>query len=276
MWSAPMLGMLFYKVLPFRSTVARTTIAMAFPEMSTECKEHLLSEAYQHASKVLLLMLRIPSMVGNRSGRGAAISIASHVDYTFTSAYLEDVQRGHGVILVSAHIGFWELCSFVHRLVPAAGYYEVYRELHNPLLNSMVKEYRALAGVSLIKDKHCIQQCIRVLQQGALLGLVADQNAGDRGIEVSFLQRPSSFYPGMAVLHQRTGAPIWFTVVLPNRDKGTKHPFSLFMAPVAAFREELSVSQILQRYADVSSAFILSAPEDYLWFHRRWKVPVSL
>ena len=86
-----------------------------------------------------------------------------------------------------------------------------------------------------------------------------------KGKKVNFFDIPSSTPSGAAILHKRMGSPIvFFTITKINNEYFVE--FKKINASNA-----LSVDQIVQEYTSALEAAIRQRPEQYFWFHKRWK-----
>ena len=119
-------------------------------------------------------------------------------------------RQGGGAILVSGHIGNWEM-------LPAAAarcgimFSALYRASANPLVNDQVIRLRQQALGATVpmfpKGSHGARLALAHLRCGGSLGLLIDQKMND-GIETQFFGRPVMTAPAAAALALRTGCPV--------------------------------------------------------------------
>jgi KDO2-lipid IV(A) lauroyltransferase len=107
---------------------------------------------------------------------------------------------------------------------------------------------------------------MKVVSEGGILGLAADQDARKSGVFVNFLGRPASAFRGPAVFHLKTGAPL--ILALCRMDKQSRYHISFERLQVT---QEDSVETITQKIASKLEEAVFENPEQYFWFHRRWK-----
>lgn len=117
------------------------------------------------------------------------------------------LNKGKGAILVSLHIGNWDLgVRFISRL----GYpvNAVIDTLKIGQLDRFVRKYRANLGVRLIATREGVSKMVEVLRKNELLALLIDSPKYEKGIEVKFGDKLATLPAGAATLALRTGAKI--------------------------------------------------------------------
>jgi KDO2-lipid IV(A) lauroyltransferase len=179
--------------------------------------------------------------------------------------------KGKGVVLVSAHLGNWEV---VARIARRHGwpFTTVYRPLDNPLLDRWIHRYRSAHGQAMVPKWGAIRPFLKSLRAGEMAVILIDQDARRRGIMVPFMDVPASTIPTPVELALRTGAEI-VTAFSWRTGPGFRH--------VARFDPPLEITRTGDRDADVHritaeinrrlEAAIENAPDQWLWGHRRWK-----
>ena len=112
---------------------------------------------------------------------------------------------------------------------------------------------------------------IRHLQKNQSLGIVPDQDVRRiGGIFVDFFGQPAYTPVGPALLALASGAPI---LMVRDIRKGQHHLLTFdppFYADRRAPREE-EVRRLVTRYTKRLEEFIREHPDQWVWFHRRWR-----
>ena len=117
---------------------------------------------------------------------------------------------------------------------------------------------------------------VSVLQELILnnknVGFIADQNAGDRGMFVPFFGRLASTYKSIGLLAMRYKIPI---AAVHAKRVGGQFQYEVnvtdFIEPSDWAGQDDPLYYITARYNRAIEQMIRSAPEQYLWLHRRWK-----
>jgi KDO2-lipid IV(A) lauroyltransferase len=189
-----------------------------------------------------------------------------------TWALLE--KPGQPVILASAHLGNWELSghliSFTKPLVAVA------RNLDNPYVQRFLVRRNPRRRIEIVakhsKDRLAL---LRPLRAGKLLGLICDQHAASNGVEVPFFGHAASTVVSPARMHLATGAPIVFGVCFRTG------PMKFLMAASEPIRvaptgdRDADIRAITLAINEATERFVRRFPEQYLWAHRRWRVPAK-
>lgn len=187
--------------------------------------------------------------------------------------FLNFSKSGDPYIAVTGHIGNWELMGAYFascRDVPVA---VVAKPLHNPYVEEMVNNVRTKNGMEVISTREdAAKDILKALRKGKNVVFLADQDARRSGIFVDFFGKKASTFPGPALFAIRSGCPI--LPVFDIRMKNYRHKI-IFYPPiyptgVSKNREE-AVEEITRRHVGVLEDVIRRYPEQYFWFHKRWK-----
>jgi KDO2-lipid IV(A) lauroyltransferase len=186
--------------------------------------------------------------------------------------YLAAQARGKGVLVVTGHLGAWELSSFYHSLM---GYPMgmVIRRLDNRRLDDFVNGIRCLHGNQVLHKDDFGRGLLLAMRAGETVGILMDTNmTPPQGAFVKFFGRDACTATGLAHVARKTGA-----AVLPG--------FMVWEAAerkyVLHFGPEIAIPHTDDAQADILAgtqmctaaieAWIRRYPDQWLWIHRRWK-----
>lgn len=186
---------------------------------------------------------------------------------------LEAARAGkHGVILVTAHLGAWELAAFT---LSAFGYPFSFlvRRMDNPKVERLIDKARTRFGNYTIDKTSAAQRMLKILRTGETLGLLVDINVPrSSGIFVKFFNRPASTTFIVAKLALRTGAVV-LPVLMPWEPR--RQRFVMYLgAPLNIERtgdEEEDVRRLTYLYTQTIETFVRRYPDQWLWIHKRWR-----
>ncbi|MBN1343728.1 MAG: lysophospholipid acyltransferase family protein [Phycisphaerae bacterium] len=184
---------------------------------------------------------------------------------------LRALLRYRGCIMLTGHYGNWELVGFT---LAALGFdmVAVMRPLDNPYLNDWLVKIRENRGLRLLYKKGVARSADEVLESGAALCFIADQNAGRKGLFVDFFGRPASTYKSIGLLAMRHRVPI---VIGCARRLSDRFQYEIdvnrVIYPEEWAQHDDELRWITQEYTRAIEEFIRVDPGQYLWVHRRWK-----
>lgn len=182
----------------------------------------------------------------------------------------ERLARGKGLIVVTGHLGNWELggAYIAARGVPIDA---VARHMANPLFDRYLTATRQRIGMSIIHDEEAVKRVPRSLRSGRAVAFLVDQGAiGLASTWVPFFGRLAKTPRGPAVFALRLGAPMVFGVAIRRPSRKYVLTFEA-IDPVETGDRETDVDRIVADYTLALERQVRGAPEQYFWHHRRWK-----
>ena len=199
-------------------------------------------------------------------------STRSLVRYAGLEHYLAARERGQGVLVITGHLGLWELSSFYHSLM---GYpmSMVIRRLDNPLVDRLVNGIRCLHGNTVLHKDDFARGLLGAMRRGETVGILMDTNmTPPQGVFVDFFGVPACTASGLARVAMRTEA-----AVLPGfltwREEEKKYvlEFGECLELVRTGNDEQDIVSNTQICTAAIENWVRRFPEQWLWVHRRWK-----
>jgi Kdo2-lipid IVA lauroyltransferase/acyltransferase len=257
-------GRLVHSPLGIRRSVVVANLRRAFPDASDEWLSRTARETYRHLGRETAAVMRL--------SRLSAAAVIDRTEVVGWDEFRAAVGMGRGLVLMTGHFGNWEMgaAAIAARGVPFSA---VVQRQSNLLVDARIEGNRHRLGVATIERGDASRQVPRALREGRVVGLVSDQDAGGSGIWVPFFGVPSSTARGPALFALRHGAPV-FTIAAFRLAGAPRYRVVLEGVPVR--RTGSLADDILQLTADLNArleAVIREAPEQYFWFHKRWKTP---
>jgi KDO2-lipid IV(A) lauroyltransferase len=245
--------------------VGLENLRLAFGE---SCPQHhrevIIAQVYDHFCMMVMELLQLPRKFRLTTWRNY-VRLAGH------EPVLDLLISGGPVILLTGHYGNWELAGYLFGLFGFPTY-SVARNLDNPYLDRYLRAFRERTGQRLIPKSGGYDQILEVMRAGKPLSMLADQDAGARGLFVEFFGRPASTHKAIALLAIEHSAPI---VVGVARRVGPGFFYEIRCSEIIHPREFESdpdaVRSLTQRYTRALEELIREDPTQYLWLHRRWK-----
>lgn len=174
-------------------------------------------------------------------------------------------------IVAIGHFGNFELYARVAERGSGYRSATTYRGLPQPALNAMLQKVRGQSGC-LFFERRQEGQALREAMggQGLLLGLLADQHAGDHGLRLPFLGRECSTSAAPAVFARRYRCPLHVAICFRVRPGGWRIEISEAL-PLWDGGRPLGVEEIMREVNRRFETAIRRDPANWFWVHRRWK-----
>jgi KDO2-lipid IV(A) lauroyltransferase len=258
------IGALAFSVLGRLRRVGVRNLELAFPEMNSLDREATLRSEYRNLGFLLAEFCKMPDYTAEEASR--------FIRYEGLENFLAARERGKGVLVLTGHLGAWELSSFYHSLMgmPMG---MVIRRLDNPLVDAFVNRIRCLHGNRVIHKDDFARGLIASMRAGETVGILMDTNmTPPQGVFVPFFGVLACTASGMARIAAKTGAAVvpGFLLWEQNEQKYVLH----FGEELPVVRTGDAEQDALANTASFTSAiegYIRRYPEQWLWLHRRWK-----
>ena len=244
--------------------VGLRNLEIAYPEMAAAERRKIVRGVFVSLGRQLAEFCRFP-----RYTRDNVAQVAVYEGFeNFDAAQ----RRGKGVLFLTAHLGGWEVGSFVHS-IHGHRLRIVVRALDNPYIDRLVERYRTLHGNSTFEKQDFARGLISAMRAGETVGLLMDQNmTPPAGVFVDFFGVPACTASGIARVALRTDASVVpaFTIWDDVRRK-----YRITFAPRLALPktgdDERDVVNATQLFTSVIEEYVRKNPDQWLWVHRRWK-----
>ena len=257
------IGWLASVFVPRLKRTAEINLRMAMPELSASERKEIIAGSFRSLGRLLGEVSHFPEL--NRS------NIESLVRYVGLEHYIEAHNRGRGVIILTGHIGAWELSVFSHAIYGYPGSF-LARRIDNPLVEKLAESYRARVGNRSIDKRGSLREVIRTLKAGGSVGILADLNTTrEEGVFVDFFAIPAATTAGVAALAQRTGCSIVFGYIHWDDTEGIHY---LHFEPVETIDTGNPKADLITNTANYTKAIeaaIRQKPDQWMWIHKRWR-----
>jgi KDO2-lipid IV(A) lauroyltransferase len=256
------LGTLAGKLLRGRNRLALRNLRATFPGRIDKELQMILKECWRHFGRQSLLYVRMQSMTTEE--------VMASCDVVNREIFDDALALGRGLILISAHLGSWEVGGMVV-LSLSDDVRTVTRRLDNEYLEREATRLRASTGARIIDRRNAARPLLKALSEKAAVVILPDQAVLPReGVRVPFLGRPAWTTPAPAKLAVRHDSPIVFVFCIPQK---TRHRLE-FLEPIRV--DQLTEAErdpvaLTTRINDIISRRITAQPELWLWMHDRWK-----
>jgi KDO2-lipid IV(A) lauroyltransferase len=263
--TARLLGTLWWHLMPRHRERAREHLRLAYGNNLTPAQvDDLALRSLQQQVMWVMEFVFVPRLINEWTWR-------RYIRLVNMQEALTALLENRGALLLTGHYGNWELAGF---LLAVLGFdiVAIMRPLDNAYLNRHLVQTRRRSGLKLLYKKGAVAQAESLVRENAVLGFIADQNAGRKGLFVDFFGRPASTYKSIGLLAMAADAPI-----IIGYARRTDDTFRYEVGAQRVIRPEEwhdredPLRWITQEYTAAIEAAIRVEPSQYLWIHRRWK-----
>jgi len=261
---AGILGWTAFHAMGRLRRVGERNLSLALPELADRQRRDILRGVYRSLGRQLVEFCKMPGYTrANTAGRIRTEGLEH---------YLAAEALGHGVLVLTGHLGAWELSSFYHSLTghPMG---MVIRRLDNRRLDEFVNAIRCMHGNRVLHKDDFARGLLHIMREGGTVGILMDTNmTPPQGEFVRFFGIAACTASGLARVALKTGA-----AVLPGFMvwESTEKKYVLHFGPQLHFHQsidnEADVLAATQQCNDVLESWIRRYPDQWLWIHRRWK-----
>ncbi len=253
------LGALAWHCIVIRKKTAMANLQYAFPDWTAHQVRITARHCYRHFGRVMMDFLRCDAR--------PAGDLEAFVSFTDESIDLLKAHRGG--LIFTGHFGNWEM------IIQALGlheipFYPVAYVQKNAGAHRFFTQLREKTGSTVIFREESALKMVRLMKKG-WLGLASDQYAGKTGIRSQFFGRSTSTPAGGALFHIKTQAPMLYCSCRMTSEGHYQIQARPIQPQPLSTDKESAVQDIVQEYSNLLEADIRRHPEQYFWFHRKWK-----
>jgi KDO2-lipid IV(A) lauroyltransferase len=255
-------GIFMFNFIPYRKKVALENLKKSFPEKSDEEIRRILKLAYVNLGITFFEFMGFANLkISDFDG---------FVKLENFDVVVEALKKGKGLILMSGHFGNWELSAIATGIKIGKPLNVIVKKQRNKFVDREINKWRCWFGNKVIPMEKAFRESLRILSEGGIVALLADQSAPKEGLYVNFLGRPASTFTGPAIMSIRTGAPIVVGFAIREENYGYRIVFEkIDFTP--SENEDENIIKLTQLHTSMLEKYIRLYPDHWLWFHRRWK-----
>ena len=260
--ASDIMGFLWRTIAPHTSRQKRALdhIGAAFPHMGLAERRNLSLRMWDNLGRTAAESLCLDRIIAD----------PARLDNQAQQTVERMRDDGKGGILVSLHMGNWEI-TILPTLLAGMPIMSAYQRIKNPLVDAYVRRNRSRlypAGLHA-KGARTGRLLYDFVAKGGHVGLLVDHR-DVRGVPIRFFGRDAmtSLFP--AALALRLGVPL--AVGRTVRTKGARFRIE---AEVVDFQpsgdDENDAIELTQAYYSIFETWIRERPEQWMWIHERWR-----
>ena len=178
--------------------------------------------------------------------------------------------KGKGVIIISGHIGNWELLAswLVNNGYPL---WAVGAKLYDQRINAIITSQRDAIGYHNIERGKATRQMFRALKQGDIVGMLMDQDTRVDGVFVDFFGKKAFTPVGPVKMAMKLGCALVPLAIHIEPDN--THVFEIKPEIELIKTDDIQTDRLVntEKCSHVIEGFIREQPTQWVWMHRRWK-----
>ena len=197
----------------------------------------------------------------------------AYIDIEHLERLTDALAEGHGVVVLTGHIGTWEWLSAAFTLsgLPVTA---IAKPQPNEQYTRVLNDLRATIHVEIFsRGTSELLAAARALKQGKILGFLADQDAGPGGAFIDFLGHPASTPMGPAVFSRKFNAPVIPAFILRQEDGRHR----VIVGEALRYEDHGDTDRDLYdftvRMTRILERVVRENPTQWLWFQKRWNTP---
>jgi len=263
-FTGKMLGRVAFLVPFNRRTVALDNLIQSLgPGMSATEAKRLLRNVYIHFGQMLLEVPHIVSLNARNLSRYVVFASEEH--------FHDALKKGKGVLALTGHLGNWEMVSAVSA-IRFGNTAMVARPMDFEPLERLVVDLRSRYGAEIIPKQRSMRKLLSCLQANKIIGVLLDQNVDwYEGVFVNFFGRPACTNKGLALVALKTGASVVPVFSARGKDGRYRIVIGKEIALIRTGDKLRDVEENTALFTSIIERHIREHPEQYFWFHNRWK-----
>ena len=239
----------------FRKPIVFKNLDIAFPEKSKKEKIKIAKNTYKN---FLGFFEDIIEFKKNPSKY-------EEIEIIGEEYILDALKSNKPIILVTGHFGNWEITpKFIVRKYkkPMA---VIMREIENPKINKFFKKIRSNEDIKLINKKSSAKEIMKsLIKEKRILGVLIDQSTKNKEAPIVNFFKPVRFNPAVSRLTKATKA-----IVIAGFCYKENGKYKIEIKKPKIF--EGNIQEFTQWQATEIENMIKRYPDEYYWFHNRWK-----
>ncbi len=265
-------SLLMYVALKGRRQITLANLQIAFPERSDRERRKLARKAYLNIADSLALNNLI------MTGRVSDEEILGLVETEGWDKFQERKSTyDAGVLVVTGHLGNWELMPQYGGLVFDEQLHVIARKGDNQIIEQkVVFPLRKRFGMKVYYKKNALMHITKNVKKGDICALLLDQKLKPRGggFYCDFFGHPAPTGGSPALLQIRFGIPVQPMFLV----KTAPHQHKLIIPEPIPWEDngkplEEQVQELTRLHQKMLEDMIRKYPEQWFWMHNRWGLP---
>ena len=258
---ASFLAQVYYLFAARDRANVKANLRVIFPEKSEWQLRQISRRMFRNFAKYLVDFFRFEKLNRQYIDKNVKLENLHYFDQALAA--------GKGVIVLTAHLGNWELGGVV---IAQLGYqfWAVALPHKSKKVNDFFDAQRNSKGVKVIAMGKAVRSCIVEIRKNHLVALVGDRDFTEKGIMLDLFGKSTHFPEGPAALSLMTGASIVPGFMLRNPDNSftLRIEKPIVFAPTGDKAKDLA--DLISIYRDIFQDYFRKYPEQWYVFRKFW------
>jgi KDO2-lipid IV(A) lauroyltransferase len=258
------LGMLMYGIDVRHRRIVRRNLKFVYPEWPPWRVKKISQRIFQNLGITILEIFQMICFSRNEILDKVKIRGEEHL--------MKAMQKNKGAILISAHLGNWEIVSLFWPLYFNVPITVVARQLQNKIINQWTHGLRTRFGSRVIYKDDALPEMTRVLRNGKILAILIDQGIkSSLGVKIKFFNKLVTATPAASLLAMRCNSPVLPGFCTRNEDG----VFTVTLEPPLVLKRTGDLKADLRANTQIMTnaieKMVRKYPEQWFWVHKRWR-----
>ncbi len=199
-------------------------------------------------------------------------SVLKNVTFEGSEIIEEYKKEGKNFILITGHYGNWELLSQSIAIKFDLTLVGVGRKIDSDMMDEVLKKNREQFNVEMIYKKGALKDCIKVINQSKVVGILTDQAIRkNQSIDVTFFDQKATHTPLASILSRKFDLDLIPAYISTEDYINYKVKIYNPIKRIKTDNQEEDLAILTQSQASIMEDVINQNPKQWFWMHRRWK-----
>lgn len=267
MWAlyviSDIISFLIYHVVGYRKKMVFHNLRNSFPLKSEIEIKQIAKDFYRHFCDIVLESFKRLTI--------GTTAIKKRLLIKNPELIQQYVDEERSILMYTGHQGNWEWLVFLPLMFPYSSN-TFYKPIKNKYFEELFKNMRERFGVKCVESDKGFRTIIDNHQRKVLTlnCMIGDQSPTKKSAKYwyKFLNQETAFFVGADKIAKKTDQ----VVIFPFFKKLRRGYYELEFRIIEDHPQIRNNFEILEKYAQHLEQAIISAPELWLWSHRRWKL----
>lgn len=252
---------LIFEIGQYRKKVIISNLQNSFPDYSTSTIQSIARKYYRNFTDIIFETIKLRSISKKDLLERFELETAM-LDHYYS--------QQKNVVVVSGHLGNWEMLNLFASAKLSYQIVVVYHELANEIFEDWFKKVRTKFGTEMVPMKEAMVKALAPREKPFLFVLINDQSPNpEKAYWTRFLNQDTGVFRGGELIARRLNAPVLYMGILRNEIK--RGFYKSYFKLITENPKQEPANRILQSQIEFLEEDIIRQPDNWLWSHRRWK-----